>query len=109
LGADSFIAFYGLRYTLTNSELDAVSSRTDERVVAARRERLRTHFGRLTDGEPYFLFVGMPLGVFGLQGDSERSYDWDELEQLKADTATKLAAAGLQGTPQLHLQLEAQY
>jgi hypothetical protein len=109
LGADAFIAFYGLRYTLTDAEIDTVEQNTDERQVAARRAKLQTYFGRLTDGEPYFLFVGTRLGVFGVENESERSVDATQLEQIMRDTAAKLESAGLRGAPQLHLQLQAQY
>jgi hypothetical protein len=109
LGADAFIAFYGLRYTLTDAEMDAVEQNSDERVVAARRAKLQTYSGRLTDGQPSFLLVGTRLGVFGLENESERSVDGAQLEQIMRDTAAKLQTAGLPGAPQLHLQFEAQY
>lgn len=109
MGADAFIAFYGLRYTLTDAEMDAVEQNFDERVVAAQRAKLQTYTGRLTDGQPYFLFIGTRLGVFGVQNESERSVDTPSLEQVMRETAAKLQTAGLPGTPQLHLQFEAQY
>jgi hypothetical protein len=80
-----------------------------ERTIAARRVKLQAYSGRLTDGEPYFLLVGTRLGVFGAENESHRSIDEPQLEQIMRDTATKLEAAGLAGTPQLHLQFEAQY
>ena len=109
MGADAFIAFYGLRYTLSDGELDAVEQRTDHRVIAARRVKLQTSFGRLTDGEPHFLLVGTRLGVFGVENESARSVDGGELQKIMSDTATKLREAGLSGVPGLHLQFEAQY
>jgi hypothetical protein len=109
LGADAFIAFYGLRYVLSNSERDAVEQQTDERVVAARRAKLQAHFGRITDGEPHFLLIGTRLGVFGVENESSRSVDGAQLDQIMRDTAAKLREAGLSGKPQLHLQLQAQY
>lgn len=109
LGADAFIAFYGLRYTLTDAEMEAVEDNTDARVVAAKRAKLQTYSGRLSDGQPYFLFVGTQLGVFGVQNDSKRSFSTSFVEQVIRDTTAKLQTAGLQGEPQLHLQLEVQY
>ena len=109
MGADEFIAFYGLRYTLTDPEMDAVEQRSDARVIAARRPKLQTYTGRLTDGEPHFFFVGTCLGVFGVENESERSVEAATLEQIMRETAAKLQAAGLPGTPRLHLQFEAQY
>lgn len=109
MGADAFIALYGLRYTLAGDEAEAIEEGSDARVVAARRAKLQTHFGRLTDGEPHFLLIGTRLGVFGSENESARSVDASELEQITRDTAAKLREAGLSGTPKLHLQFEAQY
>jgi hypothetical protein len=109
LGADAFIAFYGLRFQLSDGELDAVEQRTDHRVTAARRARLQTYLGRLTDGEPHFLLVGTRLGVLGVENESEKSVGGVELQQIMSDTAAKLEEAGLSGAPRLFLQLEAQY
>jgi hypothetical protein len=109
VGADAVIAFYGLRFTLTDLEIVAVEEATDARVVAAKRAKLHTYSGRLTDGQPHFLFVGTRLGVFGAQNDSQRSFDTPFVEQIMRETTAKLQSSGLQGVPQLHLQLEAQY
>jgi len=109
LGANAFIAFYGLRYTLTDAEMDAVEQNSDERVIAARRAKLQTYPGRLTDGQPHYLLVGTRLGVFGIENESVRSVDTSELEEIMRGTTEKLNAAGLPGAPQLHLQFEAQY
>lgn len=109
MGADTFIAFCGVRYLLAESEIDAVEIHQDRRVLAARRVKLQTYFGRLTDGEPHFLLVGARLGVFGVENDSYGSFDAPTLARMMLDTRAKLAEAGLSGEPQLHLQLEAQY
>ena len=109
MGADAFIAFYGLRYTLSEAELEGVEQRTDHRITAARRVKLQTYLGRLTDGEPHFLLVGTRLGVFGVQNESARSVDAGEFQKVMSDTTTKLREAGLSGDPALHLQFESQY
>lgn len=109
MGADAFVAFYGVRYTLSEDELDAVEGRTDPRVTAARRIKLDSHLGRLTDGGSHYLLIGTTLGVFGVENDSARSVDTTELDRVMRHTAAMLIEAGLPGTPQLHLQLEAQY
>ena len=109
MGADAFVAFYGVRYTLSEDECDAVERRTDPRVTVARRTRLDSHLGRLTDGEPHYLLIGTSLGIFGVENETSRSVDAPEIERIMRDTAATLSEAGLTGTPQLHLQLEAQY
>ena len=109
MGADAFIAFYGLRYTLSTEELEAVESRTDERIIAARRAKLHTHFGRVTEGEPHTLLIGTQLGVFGLENEAVRSVAAPELDRLIRDTTARLDEAGLRGDPALHLRFEAKY
>jgi hypothetical protein len=109
LGADAFIVFYGLRYTLSEGELETVEQRTDHRVTAARRVKLQTYFGRLTGGEPHFLLVGTRLCVLGAENESAGSVDGVELRQIMSDTAAKLQEAGLSGRPGLHLEFEAEY
>ena len=109
MSADAFVAFYGVRYTLSEDECEAVEQRTDPRVTAARRTRLDSHLGRLTDGDPYYLLIGTSLGVFGVENQSARSVETTEIDRVMRQTAAMLVAAGLPGTPQLHLQLEAQY
>jgi len=109
MGADTFIAFFGLRCSVANSEIDAVENNEDQRIVVAHRARLQTYFGRLTDGEDYFLFIGTRLGVFGLENDEYDAFDMKSLQEVERETRRKLAEAGLAGEPQLHLQFEAQY
>jgi len=109
MGADAFVAFYGVRYVLTDDEVEAVETNHDRRVRAARGAKLHTYMGRLTDGEPYFLLIGMRLGILGVENDSYRCLDASGLERIMADTKGKLAEAGLSDEPHLHLQLEAQY
>ncbi len=58
MGADAFIAFCGLRYLLSDDEVEAVEANQDDRVKVARSAKLDAYFGRLTDGEPYFFSSG---------------------------------------------------
>jgi hypothetical protein len=109
VGADAVSAFYGLRYTLTAAESDAVERGVDYRVNAARQCKLHIRTGRLTDGQPEFLLIGTRLGVFGVQDQASLSLSIPELDGLVTVTNERLRSAGLEGTPQLHLQLEAQY
>lgn len=109
MGADAFVAYCGVRYILRDEELDCMEARTDQRFRAARDVKLRTWWGRLTEGEPYHMFIGTELGIFGVQGETHRSFNALELERIMDDTRRKLAEAGLPGEPLFHFQLEAQY
>jgi hypothetical protein len=110
MGADAFIVFYGIRYSITSDEdVEAVERAKDPRIIVAKRAKLQAYWGRLTDGEPYFLLIGTRLGVFGIENQSQSAIDGPALERIMRDTRDTLSAAGLSGEPQLHLQLEAQY
>jgi hypothetical protein len=61
MGADSFIVFYGIKITIDPADEEvrvALESRSDPRCKAARQAGLQTHWGRLTDGKDYFLYIG---------------------------------------------------
>jgi hypothetical protein len=109
MGSDRFICYCGLRFVITEREVEAVEMNLDERVLAARNVGLHCYLGRLTDGEPHFLLIGIRLGAFGIENDAYRSLDQTTLERTMVQTRAKLARAGLSGEPELHFQLEGQY
>ena len=110
MGADAFHAFYGLRYEVADAdEVDELDEKNDPRLAAAKKGRLHVCTGRMTDGEPYFLFIGRHLGMFGVEGETEKSFDMQDLSKQAEETASKLQEVGLAGEPRLWFQLEAQY
>ena len=46
--------------------------------------------------EPHFFYVGAELGVLGIEGESLKSYDAAQLQQLIKETDDKLTQAGFQ-------------
>lgn len=111
MGADRFIAFYGLRFQLTADadEIDDMDEGSDPRFVAAKQGKLHHYVGRLTDGEPFFLFIGKSFGIYGVENKHERALSIEEIENVATETRETLRRVGLEGTPQLWFQLEAQY
>jgi hypothetical protein len=111
MGADALVAFYGIRYEIQNDEesLLSLEENRDPRCLAARRAKLACYWGRPTDGEHYFLFIGTKLGSFGIQGDVARSFTDQALIQIAEETKAKLREAQLEGEPKLWLQFEGQY
>jgi hypothetical protein len=68
MGADSFIAIYGIKIMIDQTDedtLDALEKRTDSRLKNARRHGPHVYWGRPTDGEDYFLYVGHRIGWLG--------------------------------------------
>jgi hypothetical protein len=110
MGADAFIVYFGIRYTVeSEDELDRLERRDDPRLVAARKARLKTYFGRATEGEDHCLLVGSELGQFGVEAKMEAELTEEELQRVAAETAEKLVQAGLEGRPKRYLQVVAQY
>ncbi len=112
MGADSFVAFFGIKLSLDPEDedvLDACGDETDPRCVAAKAVGLQVHSGRMTDGEDYFLYVGHRLGLIGLQHDRHTTLSEPQFLEIAASVRKRLVEAGFQEQPKLHLQLEAQY
>ena len=115
MGADSVVICYGLRYVLgvdaevTDRDIKSFEEGTDDRMVAARRVGLRSHFGRVTDGGEYFLLVGTLLGPYGVEGSERGHFPDPVMAETMARTKQLLKQAGLDGEPALHVQLEAQF
>ena len=110
MGADAFVAFYGIKFQLDNGdELDACCLGNDWRCRAAAESGLESHSDRMTDGGEYFLFIGERLAWLGLEHDSYSRVDPRDLAETMDRVATKLRHAGFSNTPSLHLQFVAQY
>ena len=67
------------------------------------------YWGRPTDGEDYFLYVGHRIGWLGVQNDIHVEVPLDELTEMANRVQVQLKEAGFRESPALHLQLEAQY
>jgi len=112
MGADSFIAFYGIKIVIVETDevtLDALEARTDSRLKNARRHGLHVYWGRPTDGEDYFLYVGHRIGWLGVENDIHVEVPLDELTETANRVQGQLKVAGFRQSPALHLQLEAQH
>ncbi|QOV89101.1 hypothetical protein [Humisphaera borealis] len=110
MGADAFYVYYGVRYEVaSDEEAERLEMRQDARVAAARKVKLKFAFGRLTDGEPYFLLIGHEIGRFGAQDASEAVLSDDQLRGIFEETKRKLADAGFRDVPRLVFQLCGQY
>src|SRR5262249_3364822 len=112
MGADSFVAIYGIKIGIDRADedmLNALDSRSDPRLKAARQVGLHTHWGRMTDGEDYFLYVGHRIGWLGVENDAYVQVPLDKLIETATAVQAKLKEAGFRESPALHLQLEAHY
>ena len=112
MGADSFIAFYGIKFELDpddEDELDACDTDADPRCQRAKRAGLETFTGRMTEGEDYFLYIGRRLAWLGIEHEQHLSQSAEQLSSAVADVKAKLQAAGSVQPPELHFQFIGQY
>ena len=112
MGADAFIAFYGVKIAISQTDedtLDALEARTEPRLRNARQHGLHVYWGRLTDGGDYFLYVGHQVGLLGVENDTYVQVPLDKLTETAMSVQARLKEAGFAERPALHLQLEAQY
>ena len=112
MGADSFLAFYGIKVALdpdNEYEQEACGLGSDPRCVRAKSAGLQTHTGRMTAGEDHFLYIGRKLAIIGAEADPHTAHPIAGLLAMAHDTAQRLKDAGFAEPPALHLQLQAQY
>lgn len=112
MGADSFIAVYGVKIALdpdNEEELDACGAQTDPRCVAAKRAGLESFSGRMTDGEDHFLLIGRKLAWLGIEHDQHSTQSIERLSSIARDVDASLKAAGFAQPPGLHFQFMGQY
>ncbi|KQV48083.1 hypothetical protein ASC95_19115 [Pelomonas sp. Root1217] len=112
MGADAFIAFYGVKFGLDPDDedgLDECDTGSDVRCQKARSAGLQTYTGRMTDGEDYFLYVGKKLASLGIEHDQYAAHSAEQLSSVAADVKAKLKAAGFPEPPAFHFQFIGQY
>jgi len=109
MGADSFIAFFGVRFDLSEEELESCEAMEDTRIRRARKAKLDYCFDRATDGEKYFLYVGRSMAALGVEAGVYETLSESEFARVVSETKTRLAQAEISGEPSLHFQLIAQY
>lgn len=105
MSADTCIAYFGLRFELGAEEIEGVELRSDSRVVAARRAGLKYYWGNFGGlQESHLLFVGTQLGIVGPENSEAVSVPKIDLQESIEATTRRLAEAGFDGTPSLHIQ-----
>jgi hypothetical protein len=108
MGADAFITFYGIEETIpVDADVTALEERKDERIVRARKAKLDSWWGRLSDGHDYHLLIGKKIANIGVEGSEGASISDADFTTLRDDVKKKLKDAGYASEPKLILKLEA--
>jgi len=111
MGADSFYVYYGVKrnVALDSPELELLEEKKLPILRSALAAKLNVAWGRLTDGEDYFLLIGHEIGCFGVEGFTDRELPAEGLRRIVEQTDERLRRAGISETPAFHYQLNAQY
>lgn len=105
MSADACLAFYGIRFEIASDEIEGLETRSDPRLIAARRTGLKTYWGNFGGiGERYLLFVGANLAVLGPENQSDVAFGLSEFQAIVDSTKARLLSAGLAGEPSLYIQ-----
>jgi hypothetical protein len=105
MSANACIVFFGLRFEVSQGEIEALELRSDTRMQAARKAGLKHYWSNFgLPGERYVLFIGAQLGVLGPENSAEVILSLPDLQSVCDSTRDKLAGAGLIGEPSLFLQ-----
>jgi hypothetical protein len=105
MSANACLVYYGLRFEVSRNEIENLETRSDARMVAARKAGLRhfwANFG--APGERHLLFIGAQLAIMGPENKLELAMQSQELLTLMESTKAKLHTAALAGEPSLYLQ-----
>lgn len=107
MGADSTLVFYGVRYTISQDEIELVEQKLDPRQITARDYGLESWWCRCAsesvEGE-YYLFIGANLGSVGYEGKFNMQFGRDALASLVEVVGGRLENAGILQVPSLYVQ-----
>src|ERR1044071_3096267 len=102
MSAPACLVFYGIRFEVSGGEVEALEDRSDTRIAAARKHSLKHYWGNFgVPGEQWFLFIGVNLGIFGVENQSDAQFDNEALQRLFMEAESKLRKAGFNETPKL--------
>lgn len=111
MGADAFYVYYGVKRSVEpdSSEMELLEREKHPIFDTAFEAKLHATWGRMTEGEDYYLLIGHQIGCFGVENETCRNVSSDELRRIMDQTDQRLKASGITELPALHFQLNAQY
>ena len=106
MSAESSLVFYGLRFDVDRSDVEALELRKHPWIAKARSAGLHHYWGNFGGLNPrFYFFVGRKMGITGVENSTEVVVDDFDLSAVVAETKPKLREAGFEGDPKLFVQL----
>jgi|KBSSwiStaDraftv2_1062776.scaffolds.fasta_scaffold363968_2 hypothetical protein len=111
MGADAFYVYYGVKRSVEPDapEMELLEREKHPIFDAAFDAKLHVAWGRMTEGEDYFLLIGHQIGCFGVENETYRHVPADELRRIVEQTDERLRQANIPESPAFHCQLNAQH
>jgi hypothetical protein len=111
MGADALYVYYGVKRSVEpdSSEMELLEREKHPIFDSAFDAKLHVTWGRMTEGEDYYLLIGHQIGCFGVENETYRQVPTDELRRIMEQTDQRLRQAGISETAAFHCQLDAQY
>lgn len=104
MSTDTCVAYFGLRFEIETDEMEGIESRTDSRVVLARKTGLKYYWGNFGGlNERYLLFVGYEIGILGPENLQHVVLSVSEAEGAFESTRRKLEEGGFVDVPSIHM------
>lgn len=107
MSTSSTVAFYGLRFKIEDTEeIEALEERSHLHQRYAKKVALNHYWANFDEpGELYYSFIGWRIGIIGLENEREVAVTSEDFAKLQRETKEKLDSLGLEGEPQLYLQM----
>lgn len=104
VSAESTLAFWGIKFELSASDIEPCETRSDPRQRKARAANLDQYFGNFGgDPEVYLLFIGKRLAVIGAESSSDLILSKAHLLKIVEETNAKLSELGFLDEAALHV------
>ena len=105
MSAEATVAFYGVRFPVSEDEITALEERSHPRILEARQNGLKYYWGNFAaPNEEYALFIGDNLGILGVENERRVQLSPEELLARVQETNAKLKRAAIMQSPMLYLQ-----
>ena len=101
----ALVAYFGVRYLVSDVSIQSLEERTHPIFGLARKVNLNVYWGDFADnGNRNCLLFGSQLAILGPENESEFNISEAKLVALMSETAAKLKAAAVADEPKLYLQ-----